>query len=246
MTPLSGVTCIFIIFVAHLRVADCKTEPDLPIQIQVEHKLSHTTYMKKLMFFAMVAIMVIAAGAGAAHAQAAESLPASQVMGQETASALQKTLTILGTVLNELNARIDSKTLPINQADISNALAGLNGSLLSIHSTVASLDFKAQALASNNIPNESPSAVASQPSVENPGAIVANTENDSVASASLAGSLNKFLWPTIIVLIAIAGIFLMRKRGGEKQKQASRNDTDERVRPEEPETFSYLPTITDY
>lgn len=213
--------------------------------------------MKKITSLTIGALMAVGfvAIAGQAHAAdstispQADSLPADQVMGSENAKIAQQSLNVLGMVLSNLNESIDTNNSPADIAAINTELTAIQGELLSLHSTIALLEAQTSALAEKSVPNEPPVAIA-QPrtSIETPGIraatppIVANTQNNTAASASLAGGLGKFTWPTLIVAAIVIGIFLLRKRNPEESESMTENQKNE----EDPETFSYLPTITDY
>ncbi|GEM_PF-6894842 len=208
--------------------------------------------MKKITLLVIGLLMAFGFAAHASQAHAETSIPASQAMGEENVKILQQSLTILGTVLNEVDTKIDTNSLLADPATVSATLSALKGGLLALHSTIASLDSQTRKLAEDNALVSPAPAIAAAPQARPSNEVLkapaaaspalTETKNNAVASAGLTGNLAGFLWPTIIVLAVVAGIFFLKKRKPEKAE----NLVAERKEQEDPDSFSYLPHITDY
>ncbi|HUZ92509.1 MAG TPA: hypothetical protein VNG29_00730 [Candidatus Paceibacterota bacterium] len=205
--------------------------------------------MKKIAFLAIGIVAVFGFAGLTSHAQAAGpaassqagSLPASQVMGATNTQVLSQSLTVLGTVLDELNAKIDANQSPADIAGTNENLAAIHGELAALNGTIASLADQSKALAQANAPAQSPviaqiSAVTAAPAPETSALAPAPAANNEVASAALVGGLENFVWPAIIVLAIVLGILFFRKMKTPAPV----------VEYDAAETFASLPTITDY
>ncbi|MDP2598900.1 MAG: hypothetical protein Q8P49_03665, partial [Candidatus Liptonbacteria bacterium] len=186
--------------------------------------------MKKLTFLAIGALMLFGFASHTNQAHAADSLAATEVVGTENARVLQQSLNILGATLDQLDKQLDANRPPANPVAAKEDLTAIHGELVSIRSTIASLDVQARALARNSatapspvitqapqpqISDAAPVAEAETQSVASP--IPATTErNDAMASATLALNSKKLLWPAILILAVAAGIFFLRRKRAEE------------------------------
>lgn len=208
--------------------------------------------MRKLTFLAIGALMLFGVAAHAGIARAADPLPVTKVMGAENAQVLQQSLNVLGATLNQLDQQLDANQLPADPSDTKENLVAIHGELIALRSTIASLEDGARALAENN--TESPAPVVTQAPQSQILSVVPLTEtetksatellpeatdqNNKVASATLVGKLKNYIWPSLIVLVVIVGIFFLRLR--KRKVLAPEKDHDDA------DMFSSLPTITDY
>jgi hypothetical protein len=178
-----------------------------------------------------------------AHAATAGSLPASQVLGGETASLLGQTLDAVQSFLNVVSVRANDTTRPMTDGEktaMSNVLESLRVSLTQIGVTVNALDAKAVAVANGNggqvlgqgkVP--SPAPVASAPSAphtvgtapsdgtnlsaDNGTGInpnqAANNEDQTASAQNLFGGKKGWIWGGAALLVLIAGVTLVSRKG---------------------------------
>jgi hypothetical protein len=194
--------------------------------------------MKKLTILGMAFLIVGILGVFAPVSAHASSLPASQVLGINTASLLNQTLDAMQVLLDIMRVRFADTVNPLTvdqKIAFNGVLGGIETNLIGISATVASLEQKAIATESVKapvvavIPVEGTSIIAQNPTEAIQESVGAGSEalaptddirtasDNDVAAVGVSARMKGVLWGLLAVLIVvIAGAFFFRSHDAEE------------------------------